>query len=73
MQDPIKAIEDANLRLARQISERCREQFGRDHELTRFVHEYVATFEKRGAGDATCVSEPHLQGYSFALTLQTER
>jgi hypothetical protein len=70
MQDPIAAVEDANLRLARQIYERCREQYGEDHEQTRFMQDYVATFEKRGTDEAPQFSEPRVHGFSFALKPQ---
>lgn len=52
MQDPI-AGEDAKLQLARQIYERCREQYGEDHEQTRFMQQYVATIEKPGTDETS--------------------
>jgi hypothetical protein len=69
MKDPT-AVEDAKLQLARQIYERCREQYGEDSEQTRLMRRYLVSFEKPGVDFTARASGPH-RDLSFAVTPRT--
>ena len=70
MQDPIVEAEDAKLQFARQIYERCQEQFGKDHEQTQLMRDYLASLEKSGTRRT---SKYPRRGQSFALAPRTKR
>jgi hypothetical protein len=57
------AAEDANLKLARILYERCRERYGDDHEQTRLMFQYLTSFEQPGSPP-----QPRSKGQSFAVT-----
>jgi hypothetical protein len=42
----IAAEEDVELQFARQLYQSCLERHGEDHEQTRLMRQYVASFEK---------------------------
>jgi hypothetical protein len=43
-------IDDVNLQFARQLYEGCLERYGEDHQQTRLMLQYVASFEKAATG-----------------------
>ena len=46
MSAPSTANEDLKLQFARQLYEGCLERHGEDHEQTRLILQYVATFKR---------------------------